>query len=251
MTYAYVRFSTSHQDEVQQKFALDEYAQSRNVTIDYFEKDEGVSGGVSYKQRNLYKLIRKMRQGDTLITTEISRLGRSMGDISMLLNEELKPKKIRLVIIKMGIDIDCANMKAQDDFLFSALSFAAQLEKEMIQSRTQSSLDAKKELLKREGGFMSKSGRWCTKLGAKKGHDYGHIAGAAAGLAHTRKSQEWKENSDLYNWSEKQYLRGRADKDVVNDAHALYEDDPERWCTMKGKPLSGAIYSKWKRDWRL
>ena len=64
MNYAYIRFSTDKQDETQQVQALTEYAEKQGLTIDAIEKDEGISGGVSYKDRNLNKLVRMLKKGD-------------------------------------------------------------------------------------------------------------------------------------------------------------------------------------------
>lgn len=247
MTYAYLRYSTSHQDEVQQRFALDEYASSHGLTIDALVKDEGISGGVSYRDRNLYKLVGKMKPGDVLITTEISRLGRAMSDISKLLNDELKPKKVRLIIIKMGIDIDCSNMKAQDDFLFSALAFSAQLEKEMIVQRTQSALDARKIWLERDGGFISKTGRFCDHLGRRKG-DKNPNAIAAMNSKQMELAAAWKAESALYIWVENQLLKGRRRNDILKEAGELYEKDPVLWGTRGGCKLSKGVLSKWASE---
>lgn len=250
MTYGYLRYSTSHQDEIQQKFALDEYAAQHGLTIDELVKDEGISGGVSYRDRNLYKLVRKMKPGDVLITTEISRLGRAMSDISKLLNDELKPRKVRLVVIKMGIDVDCSALKAQDDFLFSALSFAAQLEKEMIIQRTQSAIDDRKERIRRDGGFVSKAGNYVRKLGREKGCD-NTAAGIAAGISHTKRASSWRDNSPLYMWVTNQILRGRPRKDILEEAICYYEKDPSRWGTREGKALCAGTLSRWAKEIRL
>lgn len=152
MIYAYIRFSTDKQDEKQQAHSLSEYAKSKGITIDKVVQDEGVSGGVSYKERNLYKLIQEMNAGDTLITSEISRLGRSMSDLNKLINDELKPRKIRLIVVTMGIDLDCSQIKALDEMLLFAFSFAAQLEKELIQNRTKNALESRKKSGKEIGG---------------------------------------------------------------------------------------------------
>lgn len=247
MVYAYLRYSTSHQDEVQQRFSLDEYASSHGLTIDDLVKDEGISGGVSYRDRNLYKLVRKMKPGDVLITTEISRLGRAMSDISRLLNDELKPKKVRLIVIKMGIDIDCSNMKAQDDFLFSALSFAAQLEKEMIVQRTQSAIDARKEAIKKDGGFMSKSGNWCKKLGNKKGVDMSPAQQSSI-LARHGKAQNWRGKSELYRLVERGIYKGWSRKRIMEEAIKKYDEEPDVYCTRQGKPLCEGTLSRWVKE---
>lgn len=250
MVYAYLRYSTSHQDEVQQRFSLDEYASSHGLTIDDLVKDEGISGGVSYRDRNLYKLVRKMKPGDVLITTEISRLGRAMSDISRLLNDELKPKKVRLIVIKMGIDIDCSNMKAQDDFLFSALSFAAQLEKEMIVQRTQSAIDARKEAIKKEGGFVSKSGKWCEKLGNKKGVDTSPARRSSI-LSRHGKAQTWRDGSALYRLVERGIYKGWTDNEIMEEALRKYDEEPDVYCTRQGKPLCRGTLSRWRKEIEL
>lgn len=166
--YEYQRISTSAQEIAQQHNTVQEYVNAKGWTITESVSDEGVSGGVSYKNRNLYKLIQRMSEGDVLIVSEISRLGRSMSDLNKLVNDELKPRKLRLIIVKMGLDLDCSNLKAIDEMILFAFSFSAQLEKELIQSRTQSALDVRKKKLAEQGSFISKNGNVCTHLGRPK-----------------------------------------------------------------------------------
>lgn len=86
-----------------------------------------------------------MRAGDILIVSEISRLGRSMYDLSKLINNELKERKIRLVIVSMGIDLRCDKLTAIDELILNNFAFAAQLEKQLIKERTISALKVKKQ----------------------------------------------------------------------------------------------------------
>lgn len=251
MTYGYIRFSTSKQEETQQVQAIKEWTEPRGITLDVIEKDEGVSGGVSYRDRKLYRLVRKLRQGDVLVCSEISRLGRSMSDLNLLINEELKPRKVRLIVTKMNLDLDCANMKAIDQMIFFALSFSAEIEKELIQSRTKSALDARKEAIEKEGGFMSKNGNWTKKLGAKKGHKYGPIAGAAAGAKHSHDAKNWRENSKLYGFVERCVYQRMPRKEILAEAHRRYEEEPDAYCTRQGKPLSEGTLSIWVREIEL
>jgi len=246
MNYAYIRFSTEKQDETQQLQALTEYAERQGMTIDAVERDEGVSGGVSYRDRNLNKLVRKLKKGDALIVSEISRLGRSMSDLNILVNEELKPRGVRLIVIKMGIDLDCSNLKAVDQMLLYAFSFAAQVEKEMIQQRTQSALDARKALIERDGGFISKNGNFCTRLGNKKGCDM--TAAVRVSNENRRKAKDEWRSTGLFVWVENQLLKGRPRREIVAEAREMYEKDPERWGTRQGRPLSEAILSIWAKD---
>lgn len=176
----YGRVSTDKQTLEQQNRTVKEWLTRNDLKADIVVTEEGISGGVTYKKRKLgTEVLPLLEAGDMLIVAEISRLGRSMSDLNKLINDELKPRKIRLVIVQMGIDLDCGNIKAMDEMILFAFSFAAQLEKELIQERTKSALDVRKKKIKEEGGFYSKSGNWCTSLGgtttgqAKGGHANG------------------------------------------------------------------------------
>lgn len=164
-TFAYLRVSTDKQTVEQQLNTINEYVRSKGITIDEMVADEGISGGVSYKQRSLSALVSEMKHGDALIVSEISRLGRCMSDLNKFVNDELKPRKLRLIVVKMGIDMDCSRLTAIDEMLLFAFSFSAQLEKEMIQARTKSALDVKKRQIEEQGYFITKKGKRCEKLG--------------------------------------------------------------------------------------
>lgn len=247
MVYAYIRFSTLAQEETQQMFALEQYAASKSLTIDVVEKDEGISGGVSYKDRKLAKIVKRLKEGDTLIVTEISRLGRSMSDLNKLVNDELVPRKARLIVTKMGIDLNCAKISAVDQMLLYAFSFSAQLEKEMIVQRTQSAIDARKAMIKRDGGFISKSGNFCDHLGRKKG-EITEAAIAAMSLKRSEISRKWKNDSPLFTWVAIQTLKGRTFAETLEEAGALFEQNPERYCTKQGKKLGPSTLARWRED---
>lgn len=144
--YLYSRVSTSDQSLAQQERTAYEWLRHHNMEVSDIVSDEGVSGGVSYKDRNLGKmLLPRMVAGDMLIVSEISRLGRSMFDLSKLIHEELKPRKIRLVVVGMGLDLRCDNLTAMDELILNNFSFAAQLEKQLISERTLSALQVKRK----------------------------------------------------------------------------------------------------------
>lgn len=163
--YAYLRVSTEHQDFQQQTNTINDFLKHKGLKIDEVYSDEGVSGGVTYKKRKLYDLLNAMSIGDVLVVSEISRLGRSMSDLNKLVNDEMKARKLRLIVVNMGLDLDCANLKAIDEMILFAFSFSSQIEKEMIQERTRNALDARRKMIEEKGYFVSKSGRVCTKLG--------------------------------------------------------------------------------------
>lgn len=144
--FLYSRVSTSAQTLAQQERTAYEWLKAHNMTVDEVVSDEGISGGVSYADRNLGKvLLPKTKEGDMIIVSEVSRLGRSMYNLSELIHKELKPRKIRLVCVNMGIDLDCSKMTAIDELIISNFSFAAQLEKQLISERTLSALQVKRQ----------------------------------------------------------------------------------------------------------
>ena len=142
----YSRVSTEQQSLAQQERTVYEWLHRHDMEVSKVYSDEGVSGGVSYKDRKLGKeVLPAMVAGDMLIVSEISRLGRSMFDLSKLIHEELKPRKIRLVVVGMGLDLRCDNLTAMDELILNNFSFAAQLEKQLISERTKSALAVKKK----------------------------------------------------------------------------------------------------------
>ena len=214
--YAYLRVSTDSQNLMQQQNAINEYIKYKGLTITDVVTDEGVSGGVSYKDRHLYNLIQSLNEGDVIVVSEISRLGRSMSDLNKLVNEELKPRKIRLIIITMGLDLDCSNLKAIDEMILFAFSFSAQVEKEMIQERTRNALEARKKKIVNEGGFYSKKGKWCTKLG----NDGTHTQAASIASAKKRQAVARENASNLAVYK---YIRSWEKRNI-----ALNKETPKK-----------------------
>ena len=99
MNYGYIRVSTQKQnfenqkEAISEKFKIDEWVQ------------ESKSGTIDYKKRNLGELIKKLTNKDTLIVTEISRLGRSLVMIFKIISE-LQEKKVKIIAIKNNFDLN-------------------------------------------------------------------------------------------------------------------------------------------------
>ena len=197
MIYKYIRFSTERQDEASQNEIVDNYLATHGMKADFTFKDEGISGGVSFYDRKLYQLVCKLNEGDIIIVSEISRLGRSMSDLNTLINAELKPRKARLIIVKMSLDLDCSNLKAIDEMILFAFSFSAQIEKEMIQERTRAALAQRKHLIEEQGFFVSKSGNTVTALGRQKGAKQSKETRKAIGEASARRAAENENNANF------------------------------------------------------
>ena len=165
--YLYSRVSTAEQTLQQQERSAYDWLDSHGLKVSEVVSDKNVSGKTSYKDRNLGReLLPKLQPGDILIVSEISRLGRSMFDVNVLINKEFLPRKTRLIVASMGIDLNCNNIKAADQMLLTHFSFGAQLEIELNSDRTTHALEVRKKKLKEQGYFINKNGQRCTGLGA-------------------------------------------------------------------------------------
>ncbi|MEG0649729.1 MAG: recombinase family protein [Oscillospiraceae bacterium] len=134
--YGYCRCSTdeSKQDIDRQKRELKEMG-ATDVTM-FFE----YASGTKTDRPELQKLLNKVIDGDTIVTTEISRITRSTKQLCDII-DLCKDKHLKL-IIKNSITIDCANGELDpmtEAFLQMAGVFA-QLERNMTVSRIKSGL---------------------------------------------------------------------------------------------------------------
>ena len=100
--FAYYRVSTDKQDYESQKIGVVEYANRMGLTIDKEIVDDGVSGTVKACKRNLKKILTQMKHGDTVITSEMSRLGRSTADVLQTC-EKFANRGVNYYLVKQGI----------------------------------------------------------------------------------------------------------------------------------------------------
>lgn len=142
-TFAYYRVSTSDQDYNSQKLGVVEYCKRCGYNIDKEIVDDGVSGCVKAKDRNLWKIVKQAKKGDWLITSELSRIGRSTSDVLQTLNI-LSQKGVNVYFIKQSMQLDQSPM---GKMMVAILSAFAEMERDLIAQRTKEGL----ERVKREG----------------------------------------------------------------------------------------------------
>lgn len=165
-TYAYLRYSTNLQDEAQQLNAITNYLKQKGMTLDKTYMDEGISGGISYTKRNLYDLCKAIKQGDTVVVSEVSRLTRSgISELSEIIEKHFKTNKLRLIICNVGLDIDCSDINPMTELQLAMLATFAKIERNLIKERTKSALDVRKQKLANGETLISKAGRAYNKLG--------------------------------------------------------------------------------------
>lgn len=104
MVIAYLRVSTEKQHLENQQLEITKFADARGIKIDRWVT-EVVSGKTKRNERRLGLLIRRLKKGDTLIVTELSRLSRTLLDIMSILNTCME-KQIMIYSTKDGYAFD-------------------------------------------------------------------------------------------------------------------------------------------------
>ena len=150
MIIAYLRVSTEKQNLSNQRSEIERFALQKGISINR-RIMEIASGKKAGKERQLGHLLRRLKKGDTLIITEISRLSRTLTDIMSIMGKCLE-KGISLYSVKDGYTFDDSiNSKV----LCFAFGLVAEIERNLISMRTKEAL-----ALRRSEGIV---------LGRKKG----------------------------------------------------------------------------------
>lgn len=133
--YGYIRVSTDKQTTENQRFEIDRYLRGKSLSVDVWV-NETVSGTVSFRKRRLGNTLRQLKNGDVLICSELSRLGRTILDVLTVLNRCIE-KGVSVWTVKenyrLGIDI-------QSQMMAFVFSMVAQLERSLISQRTKEAL---------------------------------------------------------------------------------------------------------------
>src|SRR5262245_31641234 len=156
-TIAYLRVSTGRQDLDQQKLAVLDYAHTHRVTVDAFMETQRSSQRAMQKAE-LLQMIEALQPGDRLIVSELSRLGRSLGQILQII-DRLRQKEVRLVAIKEAIRFE-GRHNIQTKAMIALFGLFAEVERDLIAERTKEGLAAAKargQRLGRPQGAFSKS----------------------------------------------------------------------------------------------
>lgn len=137
---AYLRASTDKQDLSHQKLEILEFARRQGLHVDEYVEIT-ISSRKTSKQRRIDELVQMLDEADTLIVTELSRLGRSTAEVIALVNT-LVERNIRVITIKQNLDITRQDMNSK--IIIALFSLFAELERDLVSLRTREALAAKK-----------------------------------------------------------------------------------------------------------
>jgi len=153
----YVRVSTDKQTVDNQRLAIHEYCNKNGLHVDRWTEVEAFSRK-SIKQRRIDELLEQLKEGDTLIVSELSRLARSVGQIIMIIDELIK-NKVRVVCIKENLSLN-GKKDMQTKIIITMFSLFAEIERDLISERTKEGLRrarAEGKLLGRPKGSIGNS----------------------------------------------------------------------------------------------
>lgn len=138
MIYGYIRVSTDKQDCANQKLGIEAKAMKLGICIDKYIEDSGISGTKEPEERALGGMLRRLRPGDVIICSELSRLGRKMFMIMRILEHCMKIGA-RLYTVKDGYEL---GDNIQSKVLAFAFGLSAEIERNLIAQRTKEALSA-------------------------------------------------------------------------------------------------------------
>ena len=146
MIYGYIRVSTDGQTTENQKLAIRNYCRYRRLHHIHWVA-ETISGTKCPEKRKLGNLIKTVKEGDTIILTELSRLGRSLMMILNIL-QSLLDKRVQVIAIKEGYEL---GDNIQSKVLAFAFGLSAEIERTLLSERTKQGLERARKAGKQIG----------------------------------------------------------------------------------------------------
>ena len=135
MIYGYIRVSTDKQTTENQRFEITGFAAKNRLKVHCWIM-ETISATKELDKRKLGKLLKKLKEGDVLVASELSRLGRNLLQVMSILHYCMSVG-VQVWTIKdnyrLGADI-------QSKVLAFAFSLSAEIERNLISQRTKEAL---------------------------------------------------------------------------------------------------------------
>ena len=144
MIYGYVRVSNHDQSLESQKNLISRYGVDHKLMVDEWIEVE-MSSRKSTRDRRIDELLEKLQPQDILISSELSRLGRSIKETLNTIELLVQKKQTRLILIKQNLDLKPNNKNdIGNKASITIFSMIAELERDFISERTKEGLNARK-----------------------------------------------------------------------------------------------------------
>lgn len=154
-TTAYLRVSTDKQTLENQRNEITRFTKKNEITVDRWV-EEVVSGKVKDLDRKLGYTLKRLKKGDTLIVSELSRLSRTLLDIMSIMHSLLE----RGVILYSVKENFCLSDNINSKVILFAFGLAAEIERDLISARTKEALATRKA----QGVVLGRRAGDCPKM---------------------------------------------------------------------------------------
>jgi DNA invertase Pin-like site-specific DNA recombinase len=152
-TVAYLKTSLDRQEIQEQKRVILEFAHREDITVSRFiEMPASATNG-----KRIDQLFSQLASGDTLIVSEFSRIGRSVGQIVRTVAALIKGK-VHFIAVKEGIWLD-EERNSQTQAMVRMFGLLAETDRELVSIHTKEGLAAAKGKGKKLGRPKGSLGR--------------------------------------------------------------------------------------------
>ena len=196
-TIGYLRVSTADQDVEKNKADILKLANEKRLGhVDFV--DEKVSGIKDWRKRKLGQIFTTLQSGDTIIVSELSRLGRSTLQILEIM-KEAREKDVAVHAIKGGWSL---NGSMESKIVLTMLAMMAEVERDLISERTKEGLRA----VRAKGIKLGRpKGPGRSKLDVSREEIIALLNNGATKAYIARKYESSQPN--LYNWLKKNNIK--------------------------------------------
>jgi DNA invertase Pin-like site-specific DNA recombinase len=135
----YLRVSTVEQSLEKNKADILQLANHHDLGKVHFV-EEKVSGKTPWRERKIAEVLESLKANDTIVVSELSRLGRSMLECMEILSVATQ-KRLNIYAVKGSWQLD---QSIQSKIIAMSFSMAAEIERDLISQRTKEALRFKK-----------------------------------------------------------------------------------------------------------
>jgi DNA invertase Pin-like site-specific DNA recombinase len=153
MNYGYIRISTDKQTTENQRFEIQNFSKLKQIIIEEWI-EETISSTKKLEVRKFGDLLNRMKKGDVLIVSELSRLGRNLMQIMKILHDCME-KDVMVYTVKENYEL---GNNINSKVLAFAFGLSAEIERNLISQRTKEALARRKaegQILGRPKGSRS------------------------------------------------------------------------------------------------
>ena len=165
-TVAYLQVSTAQQNVRSQRLAILEYARKHDFRIDDFI-EATASGQAPEKRRRLDELMSVLQRGDRLVVSELSQLGRSLGQIVAILDAIAKAGVV-FVALKENIHVE-GKRDIQTKVMTTLFALFTEVERDPIRQAIRTATKTS------PSRTMASQARTLNRGNAQRGQDVGQV----------------------------------------------------------------------------